>query len=259
MEANLPWLANIMVPLMSGLATGLGGGFAALWGRFNPRVLSLLMGVAAGVGFAVIFFDLLPEAFANGGLMLTIPGTLAGILLGKSVDTVFPRIYKGAVCSCGHKGSSSRHSIYSPLGLKAGYLLALGIALHNLPEGLAIGAGMEADRHLGVMVALAIGIHNIPEGMALVGLLCAGGMPGPGAVIVATATGLLIPAGAIMSSFLVALTPFMLAFLLALGAGALLYVVWCELIPKSCSMHLPHAILGMAAGLVLSIGISLTC
>ncbi len=64
--------------------------------------------------------------------------------------------------------------LQSPL-MRTGFLIFLGIALHNLPEGLAIGAGFESSPEAGIYIAMAIGLHNIPEGLAIAGPLKSAG------------------------------------------------------------------------------------
>lgn len=251
---------DIIVPLISGLATGLGGFIALLWGSSGLRSLSLLLGAAAGIGFTIVFFDLLPAAVELGSYGITAAGFFSGFLLGWLVNIALPHLHITGSCpTCSHNSSKLADTRASGrMGLqKTAYLLALGMALHNLPEGLAIGAGFEAGIKLGLLLAFAIGIHNIPEGMALVGLLKASGKNNMAALSYAIGVGLFIPAGAFIGTTLLLVTPDSLSFMLALGAGTLLYVVWSELIPESCKMHRVFSRLGIAGGFLLSMAFSL--
>lgn len=251
---------DILVPLLSGLATGLGGLSAVFWGSSGLRSLSLLLGAAAGIGFTIVFFDLLPTAVELGSYGITAAGFFSGFLLGWLVDIALPHLHLAGSCpTCSHNRPqlvdgrvSGRKSLQ-----KTAYLLAFGMALHNLPEGLAIGAGFEASVKLGLILAFAISIHNIPEGMALVGLLKASGQNSITALSFAIGVGLFIPAGALIGMRVLLLTPDSLSFMLALGAGTLLYVVWSELIPESCKMHRVFSRLGIAGGFLLSMALSL--
>lgn len=253
--------AYILVPLISGLATALGGGLSSVCGGQGQKGLSLMLGAAAGIGFTIVFIDLLPAAVEIGSFSAAAGGFVCGILLGRAVDMLLPHMHVSGLCpTC----SCSREPIAGspfPAGsglLKTAYLLGLGVALHNLPEGLAIGAGFEADEKLGIMLALAIGIHNVPEGMALAGLLRAAGQSHAKSVLTTSAAGLFIPVGAIIGQHY-AVTSFSIAAMLALGAGALLYVVWSELIPESCRMHSFFSRMGIAGGFLLSVFISISC
>lgn len=250
---------NILVPFLSGLATGLGGVFSSYLEGFGQKGLSLMLGAAAGIGFTIVFFDLLPSSVHIGSYGLAAAGFISGILLGRGADILLPHMHlTGAcpTCSC-----AGRPFISSPLSgaglLKTAYLMGLGVALHNLPEGLAIGAGFEADHNLGLMLALAIGVHNIPEGMALAGLLRAAGQGRVKSVFLATAAGLFIPMGAYISRGIV-ISDAYLSLMLALGAGTMLYVVWSELIPESCKMHKLFSRLGVAGGFLLSMAVSIS-
>jgi ZIP family zinc transporter len=218
-----------------------------------------MLGVAAGIGFTIVFFDLLPAAVQIGSFSSAAAGFIGGILLGRMVDVLLPHIHVSGLCPTCAREHFDGNSIPASQGLlKTASLLGLGVALHNLPEGLAIGAGLKADEKLGIMLSLAIGIHNIPEGMALAGLLRAAGQGHWKAVLVTAAAGLFIPAGAIIGQFY-AVAPLSISAMLALGAGALLYVVWSELIPESCRMHGLFSRLGIAGGLLLSLFISISC
>ncbi len=253
--------AYILIPLISGLATALGGVFSSLCGGPGQKGLSLMLGAAAGIGFTIVFIDLLPAAVQIGSFSAAAVGFVCGILLGRMVDVLLPHLHVSGLCpTCSCTKEPIAGSPF-PAGaglLKTAYLLGLGVALHNLPEGLAIGAGFEADEKLGIMLALAIGIHNIPEGMALAGLLRAAGQRHLKSVLSTAAAGLFIPAGAIIGQHF-AVAPYSISAMLAVGAGALLYVVWSELIPESCKMHSFFSRLGIAAGFLLSVFISISC
>ncbi|MFZ5632735.1 MAG: ZIP family metal transporter [Bacillota bacterium] len=243
---------DLAVSLVSGLATGLGGLAASLAGRAGVRTVPALLGLAAGIGFTVVFFDLLPEAVHAGSWPAAAGGLMAGIAFGRAAELAFPHLkISGSRTACGLVSARGGNI------LRTGYLFALGVAMHNLPEGLAIGAGLEAGRELGILLAAAIGLHNVPEGMALCGVIIMGGMRPPAAVAVTTGAGLALPLGTVLAGVWIGATPGMFSFILALGAGALLYIILNEIIPQSCRMHPSLAKAGMAAGTILSLALSL--
>ncbi len=125
--------------------------------------------------------------------------------------------------------------------LAAGAVMALAIALHNLPEGMVIGAayaseaGEQAARYggSGLMLALIIGMHDIPEGMAVAVPLIGGGMRRSGAVLIAALTGVPTVMGALLGYSVGVMSPFALSLSLSFAGGAMLYVVFGELLPES--------------------------
>lgn len=243
---------DLAIVFVSGLATGLGGILAALGGRTAIRAMPLLLGLAAGIGFTVVFFDLLPGAVRAGSWTAASTGMAAGIACARLAGLVLPHTKVcgvGAACDLipGRTGENL---------FRMGYLFALGVAMHNLPEGLAVGAGLEAGRELGLLLAAAIGLHNIPEGMALSGVFIMGGARPPIAVAVSAGAGLLLPMGALLAGIWMAVTPGIFSFILALGAGVLFYIIINELVPGCLRMHPAMAGTGMAAGSLLSLTLS---
>ncbi|MHB8156960.1 MAG: ZIP family metal transporter, partial [Desulfocucumaceae bacterium] len=235
---------EIVIAFLSGMATGFGGLLAALSGRIGSG-LPVLLGLSSGIGFTVVFFELLPESVHTGSWTLAALGLLSGIAFGLGADKVFT-----------NSNTGSAYSFYPGRRknlLRSGYFFALGVAMHNLPEGMAIGAGLEARTDLGLLLALAIGLHNLPEGMALSGLLIMGGGRPFFAVATAAAAGLVLPGGTVLAGIWLSAEPGMLAYIMALGAGALLYIIFYELIPQSLRMHPARAGMGILAGGCLSL------
>ena len=230
--------------------TGLGGWISCLFRRDSGRTVSLLLSFAAGIMIAVVCFDLLGDALRqpSAGIRSVIPGVLAGF---------------GAVWLLNARISGGRaENVRCPADGElfwAGVVMAAAIALHNLPEGMVIGASFAAGAgdallsRSGWITAGVIGFHNIPEGMAVAVPLIAGGMPKPRAVALTASTGLPTVLGAWAGVLLGTLSPLALALSLSFASGAMLYVVFGELLPESALLwrsRLPAlaAILGMLAG-----------
>ena len=144
----------------------------------------------------------------------------------------------------------------------AGLVMAAAIALHNIPEGMVIGASFarSAGEALlnrgGLTMAIVIGLHNIPEGMAVAVPLISGGMPKWRSVLVTALTGFPTIVGAILGFTVGAMGPTALALSLSFASGAMLYVVFGELLPESILMwqsKLPAAaaVIGMLTGVVI--------
>ena len=122
----------------------------------------------------------------------------------------------------------------------AGLVMAFAIALHNFPEGMVIGASYASDEVTGsvggLATAIVIGLHNIPEGMAVSVPLVAGGMKKLKATLLTAVTGMPTILGAMFGYFLGTLSPVMLALSLSFASGAMLYVVFGELLPEAILM-----------------------
>ena len=162
---------------VAGLATALGAGIVLVLGH-RQRVLSLFWG-AAGIMLAIATLELLHHTREMGQTVKGIIGFLCGVLLMHLLDYLIPHLHF-------RNGSCDQEQAEM---LKVGFLIFLGIAVHNVAEGLAIGAGAIAWPELGLSIAVAIGIHNIPEGMATAVPLRIGGMAWAPLLFMAAAAG----------------------------------------------------------------------
>ncbi|MBP3926143.1 MAG: ZIP family metal transporter [Clostridium sp.] len=140
----------------------------------------------------------------------------------------------------------------------AGVVMAGAIALHNVPEGMTIGASYASnDGVMGsaaLVLAILIGLHNIPEGMAVSVPLISGGMSKTRAVLVTAVSGAPTILGALIGYLLGDIGALGLALSLGFASGAMLYVVFGEILPQAILMYrskLPafSTIMGMLVGL----------
>ena len=233
----------LVISALAGLTTALGAGVVLLFGTPSTRVLSLLLGFAAGVMLAIATLELLPEAIEVGGTLKAVIGFLWGVLLMYLLDYLIPHLHFIT-------GGPQKDNVEL---LKVGYLIFLGIAVHNLAEGLAIGAGMVASPGLGVAIAIAIAIHNIPEGMATAVPLRMGGLSGGKLITLAAAAGLMTVVGTWIGGLAFASNPGLVGGALGFAAGAMFYIVGDELIPQARTYHHYWANLGLVGGFVLGI------
>ena len=280
---NLGWIA--LVTFIAGcVGTGLGGVIGALFKRDSKKVISLLLSFAAGVMLAVVCFDLLTQALnptesedldLNWMALLVVGVTLLGYLIclflnkiiDKKVGKEVPHTSKdhpdihdepGELIHADHL---EHHRKSDNKLFVAGLVMSLAIALHNLPEGMVIGATYAKDPTAiiagsGILVAIVIGLHNIPEGMAVSVPLISGGMKKWKAIVITAASGLPTVVGSILGFLLGMINPICLSISLALASGAMLYVIFAELLPQSILMwksRLPAFILliGLLLGFVL--------
>lgn len=228
--------------IVAGLATVLGAIFVTILGSPGEKTLAGFLGFAGGVMSAVIIFDLIPSALDYGNVFTSSLGFLLGLIIMLLLDvliSIIPGIQKNPT------GTRQVHL------LKMGYLIAVGIALHDLPEGIAIAVGYTAKESLGLLIALSIGLHNIPEGMATAAPLKMGGMSTSSILGTCMLISVFTPLGALMGIYLVTLSPHFICLLLALAGGAMAFIVKNELIPESYRHHPNYARLGFICGLLI--------
>lgn len=232
----------ILSSAFAGVATAIGAGIVLIMGTPSNRVLSLFLGFAAGIMLAIATLELFPEAVElGGGVFKAIIGFLLGVLLMHLLDHLIPHLHF-------KNGGCEKNQLEM---LKVGYLIFLGIAVHNVAEGLAIGAGAVASPGLGLSIAIAIGIHNIPEGMATAVPLRLGGLSPVRLLVMATAAGLMTVVGAWIGGLAFQTNQELVAIALGFAAGAMFYIVGDELIPHARNYHHYWANIGLVSGFVL--------
>ena len=263
--------------------TGMGGVIACMFRKDSDKTVSLLLSFAAGVMTAVVCFDLLTEALKTDGRTANVWLVVFGVIIGfvviallnawidketnhevAHIDENHPRTADSLeeLTHANHlhehmEGRQPRSGLFL-----AGMVMAAAIALHNVPEGMVIGASFArtAEQLLsnrgGLIMALVIGLHNIPEGMAVAVPLISGGMSKWHSIGVTALSGAPTILGALMGFLIGTISPTALVISLSFASGAMLYVVFGELLPESILMwksKLPAAlaILGLLTGLVI--------
>ena len=258
--------------------TGLGGLIGALLQKDSKRTVSLLLSFAGGVMLSVVCFDLVMEAMdTQVGLGYVVGAIAAGVaitfllnhLIDAKTNPEVPHIDANHPKTADdldeliHSDHLNQHYARndSKLGLfVAGIVMASAIALHNVPEGMTIGASYAnndgAMGNAALVLAVLIGLHNIPEGMAVSVPLISGGMPKWKAVLITASTGIPTILGALLGFWLGEIGPLGLTLSLGFASGAMLYVVFGEILPQSYLMYhskLPafSAIAGILAGMFI--------
>lgn len=135
--------------------TTLGGVLGIIIKKNSNKFLSFILSFASGLMMAVICFDLIPEALEISNIYSIIWGILAGI-----VSMIFCDLLVQNGFNKKEKNYNSKNDL-----LRTGIIVSIGLAIHNFPEGLAIGSGFEASLRLGIGLAIAICLHDIPEGI----------------------------------------------------------------------------------------------
>ena len=263
------------------LGTGLGGLIGALFQKDSNRTVSLLLSFAGGVMLAVVCFDLVVEAIETQVGVYAVIGSVAfGVaviyflnwLIDRKTNPEVPHIDANHphthddLDELIHADHFQQHRMHQDSKLAlfvAGVVMACAIALHNVPEGMTIGASYASnDAVMGraaLTLAILIGLHNIPEGMAVSVPLISGGMTKWKAVCVTAASGVPTVVGALLGFWLGEIGALGLCLSLGFASGAMLYVVFGEILPQAILMYhskLPafSAIAGILAGVLIIFG-----
>lgn len=204
------------------VGTGLGGLIINLFGTPSKKTLSFILASSGGIMLAVVFHDLIPEALEYGTLGSALSGMVLGIGMLLVLDGLIPHAH---VSTTSGQGKSRSRFIRTSL------LLGIGIAMHNFPEGLAIGSGYMANEQLGIGLALILAIHNTPEGMAMAGPMKAAQINPLKIVGLAGLAGLPMGIGALVGGIIGSISEAFLSLSLGFAAGAMLFLVFDELLP----------------------------
>ena len=243
-------MESLSYSFLAGISTALGAILVLLFGMPGRRILSALLGFAAGVMLAISAFDLIPEAIAFGSTLHAVIGFTLGAAMMYILDLIIPHAHMTGDFD-GPVDPGHPHEIDPKKILRSGYLIFLGIALHNIPEGLAIGAGLESSPELGLYIAVAIGLHNIPEGMATAGPLRSGGLGAAQVLLMTVFAGLMTPLGALIGLIFFGISEAFIGIGLGLAAGAMVYIASDELIPQSHGYHSHMANFGILGGFLI--------
>ncbi len=269
----------ILTTALAGVGgTGLGGLIGAMLQNDSKRTVSLLLSFAGGVMLSVVCFDLVTEAIeTNVGVWIVVGAIVFGVaatyflnyLIDRKTNPEVPHIDENHPKTADdldeliHSDHFREHSVRhdSKFGLfVAGIVMASAIALHNVPEGMTIGASYASSHGAmggtALVLAVLIGLHNIPEGMAVSVPLISGGMTRWKAVLITASSGIPTILGALLGYMLGEIGPVGLTLSLGFASGAMLYVVLGEILPQSILMYhskLPafSAIAGILVGLLI--------
>ena len=260
------------------VGTGLGGIIGAILQKDSNRVVSLLLSFAGGVMLSVVCFDLVTEAIATEvGVLTVILAVAMGVavifllnhLIDRKTNPEVPHIDENhpktaddldeLIHSDHLKQHYAKHDNKFTLFI-AGLVMASAIALHNVPEGMTIGASYASNEGVmgsaALILAILIGLHNIPEGMAVSVPLISGGMNKAKAVLITALSGVPTMIGALLGFLLGEIGTLGLALSLGFASGAMLYVVFGEILPQAILMYhskLPafSTIIGILLGLFI--------
>jgi ZIP family zinc transporter len=241
---------TVLLSLVAGLATGIGGMIVLMLRRVSNRIVALSMGFASGVMLMVAFNSLFLEAqkFITHLELITMfaLGAIVMIVLDLAIPHIEPTAKEG-------NGKNAKMT-------KSGTLIAIGVALHNLPEGFVVAAGFSYTPTLGLIIAIAIMLHNIPEGVATaIPFADAGTKPSKIAAITIL-SGLAEPIGALIGAIALSSIGAMnlIGYSLVFAAGVMTYITADELIPVAHEYGYKHTVsVSLLLGIVFALLIDL--
>lgn len=280
------FLTVTLMTLIAGVGgTGLGGILGALVRTESNRIVSLLLSATSGVMISIVCFELMVESleaaqsvFSDGAVFVVCITVLVGMAVVFLLNWLIDKRTEGEVPHTASSLHPKTHDNIDELShidhynqhLKehapkrelwvAGVVIACAIAIHNIPEGMSIGASYNIDTEGGVSMALIlavlIGLHNIPEGMAVSVPLVAGGMKRIKAALLTAASGAPVVLGAWLGYWIGDIGAIGLAASLGFASGAMLYVVFGEIIPQAVLMYRSKVpaffvIIGMLIGMII--------
>ncbi|HOO68897.1 MAG: zinc transporter ZupT [Bacteroidales bacterium] len=241
-------LLAFALTLFAGLATGIGSLVAFVAKRTNTKFLSFSLGFSAGVMVYISFMELVPEAGKVLNDLQLVLSFFGGIGLIAIIDFLIPE-------------DENPHEIHLAEDMeknvrlkRMGIMIALSIAIHNFPEGVAAFMSGMNSLDVGIPIALAIAIHNIPEGIAVSVPIYHSTGSRRKAFWYSFLSGLAEPVGALVA-FLILLpfwNPMLEGVVLASVSGIMVYISIDELLPGAERFGRHHlSILGFIAGMAV--------
>jgi ZIP family zinc transporter len=220
----------LLTALGVGLSTIFGSVIGFIFKKISHKFSDIVLSFAAGVMLAAAVLGLILPSVEYGGkygLLITVLGIFAGAWCLNLIDKLVPHL---------HSLVGSDIEDHKNENLSRVLLFVTAIAIHNLPEGIAAGVGFGAGDTAGALViAGGIALQNIPEGMVIIGPMLAAGVTPKKTFICAVITGIVEIFGTLIGYFAVSVASAILPFALAFAGGTMLYVISDEMIPETHS------------------------
>ncbi len=218
----------LLTALGVGGATIIGALIGFIFKGISHKFSDIILSFAAGVMLAAAVLGLILPAVEGGGkygLLICIVGIFAGALCLNVIDKIVPHL---------HKMAGADHESHSNTDINKIFLFVLAIAIHNLPEGIAAGVGFGGgDNSQALIIAGGIALQNIPEGMVIISPMLAAGVKPRRTFVIAMFTGIVEVLGTLIGYFAVNIAQAVLPFALAFAGGTMLYIISDEMIPET--------------------------
>ena len=222
----------LLTALGVGGATVVGALIGFAFKNISHKFSDIILSFAAGVMLAAAVLGLIIPSVEYGegygmplALLITVAGIFVGALCLNLIDKLVPHLHALA----GVESEEHRNE-----GLSKVLLFVMAIAIHNLPEGIAAGVGFGSGDTSGAMIiAGGIALQNIPEGMVIIAPMLAAGVSKKRTLLIAALTGLVEVVGTLIGYLAVSVSTIILPFALAFAGGTMLYVISDEMIPET--------------------------
>ncbi len=229
-----PVLLTALAALGVGGATIVGALIGFAFKNISHRFSDIILSFAAGVMLAAAVLGLIIPSVERGSdygmpvaLLITVAGIFVGALCLNLIDKLVPHL---------HALAGVEPEEHHNEGLSKVLLFVMAIAIHNLPEGIAAGVGFgSGDTSGALIIAGGIALQNIPEGMVVIAPMLAAGVSKKRTLLIATLTGLVEVVGTLIGFLAVSASEVILPFALAFAGGTMLYVISDEMIPETHS------------------------
>ena len=185
----------------------------------SKKFLSFILSFASGLMIAIVCFELIREAMEIAEIPTVILGIVFGIITMIICDILVDKKFN-QIEAKKYRGKVDKNSL-----LKTGIIVAIGLAIHNFPEGLAIGSGFGASIKLGLSLAIAICFHDIPEGISMAVPMKNGGIKASKVIFYVVLSGVTTGVGAFFGALVGGISQSVIAMCLAFAAGAMIYIV----------------------------------
>jgi len=251
----------ILLSLIAGVVgMGIGAILTALFGTKTDKMTSIFLSFAGGVMLAIVFIELIPESVELSSVPISVIGIVIGVAMVFVLNNIVDRISSKKSGEKMHESFAEFFHSNDVIArkksmLRSGMIMIVAIGLHNVPEGLALGAAGQRDAALGFTLALLIALHNIPEGMAVAVPLTAGGLSKFKSIIITALVGATTIVGAVLGVLIGGISDIAVGVSFAIASGAMLYVVLAEILPQSIMMsknRMPtvFALIGIIVGIL---------
>ena len=195
--------------------TTIGGIIGVVTKKNSKKFLSFVLAFASGLMMAIICFDLLPEALGISNIITAILGVILGIVMMIFCDKLVEKKFNVQETYLNKNNTL----------LKTGIIVSIGLAIHNFPEGLAIGSGFGASIKLGLSLAIAICLQDIPEGILMAIPMKNGGMKKSKVIFLVVMSGITTGIGTPVGVIIGGISEEVIAVCLSFAAGAMLYII----------------------------------
>ena len=218
----------LLTALGVGGATIIGSAMGFMFKKMSHKFSDIVLSFAAGVMLAAAVLGLIVPSLEYGGkygIIITVIGIFAGAICLNLIDKLVPHLHRLAGTDTESHNNQSLDKVL---------LFVCAIAIHNLPEGIAAGVGFgSGDTTQALIIAGGIALQNIPEGMVIIGPMLAAGVTPKKTFIAAMITGVVEIVGTLIGYFAVSVASAILPFALAFAGGTMLYVISDEMIPET--------------------------